>query len=113
LNIQQSFDGTGINVRIEGIQPLEKARRAAVKKATIQLKSQLLCNQVNLEKQKRLVQRIQKVLESHPGSTPLALELAFEKAQVKIRPQQTGIDLSDPVCQSLFSLKREGVTLHY
>ncbi len=113
LNVQKSFDGMSINVRVEGIQALEEARKAAVKKVTIQLKAKLDCDPPQLDKQRRLIQKIQEMVNKHPGSTPLALELAFEKAQVKIKSNRSGIDLTDPACLSLYSLKREGVNFHY
>lgn len=113
LNIQKSFDGMGINVRIEGIQALELARKAAVKRLTIQLKSKLECDASMLAKQRRLIQKIQDMVTSYPGNTALALELAFERAQVKISSHKSGLDLSDPVCLSLHSLKREGLSFHY
>ncbi len=113
LNIQPSFDKTSINVRIEGIQALEIARKAAIKRVTIHLQSSLDVTPGSLDRQKRVLHRIDQILKAHPGSTALALELAFDKAQVKIKPGKTGVDLCDPFCQNFFHLKREGVSLHY
>ncbi len=113
LSIQQGFDGSSINVRVENLQTLEQARKMAIKKATIQVTSQLELDAKTLSKQQGLLQRLQAMIQENPGSTPLALELAFEKAQVRIKPDRLAIDLNDTVCQSLFSLKRDGVSLHY
>lgn len=113
LGVQPSFDKTSINVRVEGIQPLETARKAAIKRVTIQLRSTLELSPTAFAKQKKLVHKIDQLLKAHPGSTALAVELAFEKAQVKIKAAQSSVELSDPLCQSFFGLKREGVSLHY
>jgi len=113
LNIQQGFDGVSINVRVGGLEPLQQTRKTAIKKAVIQVASQLEMDPRTLKRQQRLLQRLQEMIQENPGTTPLALELAFEKAQVRIKPERLGIDLNDSVCQSLFSLKREGVSLQY
>ncbi|MBC7661402.1 MAG: DNA polymerase III subunit alpha [Chitinophagaceae bacterium] len=113
LSIQQSFDGQGINVRVENIQPLEQARKAVVKKAVIQLKSTTSPDKATLAQQMNTVRKIREMIKANPGSTALSLELAFEKAQVKIKPNTGGIDLTDPVCQSLFALQGEGLSLQY
>jgi DNA polymerase-3 subunit alpha len=113
LGIQQGFDGVSINVRVSSIEPLQQMRKNAIKKAVIQLSSQLDIDAKALTRQQQLLQRLQDMIKNNPGTTPLALELAFEKAQVRIKPERLGIDLNDTVCQSLFSLKREGVSLHY
>ncbi|MCX6129144.1 MAG: DNA polymerase III subunit alpha, partial [Proteobacteria bacterium] len=113
LNIQQGFDGNSINVRIAGLQTLEQVRRKTIKHATIQVTSQLELDAAALFRQQRLIQRLNSMLIEHPGPTPLGLELSFEKAQVKIKPGRGGIDLSDRICQSIFSLKREGISLLY
>ncbi len=113
LNIQQGFDGMSINVRVCGLEPLQQTRKNTIKKAVIQVSSQLEMDPKSLKRQQRLLQRLQDMIQDNPGTTPLALELAFEKAQVRIKPERLGIDLNDSVCQSLFSLKREGVSLQY
>jgi hypothetical protein len=100
-------------VRVGGLEPLQKTRQTAIKKVVIQVSSQLEMDPRTLKRQQRLLQRLQEMIRDNPGTTPLALELAFEKAQVRIKPERLGIDLNDSVCQSLFSLKHEGVTLQY
>ncbi len=113
LSIQQSFDGMGINVRVENIQPLQTARRTSVKKATLQIKSKLNAEPPDIDRQKKLVQHLKNLFEHSPGTTSLQLELSFDKAQVKIKAGATGVDLTDNICQSLAHLKSEGVQLSY
>jgi len=113
LNIQQGFDGMSINVRVCGMESLEQARKHTIKKATIQLTSQLEFDATTLSRQQRLLQSLHDMIQQNPGQTPLALELAFEKAQVRIKPERLAIDLNDTVCQSLYSLKSQGVSLLY
>lgn len=112
ISITKNFDG-GTKVRMESIQPLEKARKAVVKKATIQLKSTLDSDKLKLEREKALIRRIKEMIAANPGTTMLSLELAFEKAHVKIKPSTGGIDLTDPVCQSLFAMQVDGLSLTY
>ena len=113
LSVQQSFDGMGINVRVEGIQTLEAARRAAAKKVTIQMKAKLDATGAELAQQKRVIEHLHKIVRQYPGPTPLQLELSFERAQVKMRAGALGVSLTDPICQSLFHLKKEGIQLQY
>ncbi len=113
LSVQQSFDGQGINVRVETIQSLEQARKGVVKKAVLQIKSTTAPDSVTLEKQKKLLRKLSEMIKANPGTTIVSLELAFEKAQVRIKPKPGGLDLSDPVCQSLFALHAEGLSLQY
>ncbi len=114
LSISKNFDG-GTKIRMEGIQTLEQARKAVVKKATLQLKSTTTPDKARLDQELALVRRIKEMIAQNPGSTVLSLELAFEKAQVRIKPNAAagGIDLTDPVCQTLLAMQSEGLSLSY
>jgi DNA polymerase-3 subunit alpha len=113
LSVQMGFDGQGVNVRVENIQTLEQARKSVIKKAVLQIKGNTTPDAETLDRQMKLIAAVKELVRANPGSTALSLELAFEKAQVKIRPNTGGINLTDPVCQKLFALQSEGLSLQY
>ncbi|MFW7381667.1 MAG: DNA polymerase III subunit alpha [Oligoflexus sp.] len=113
VSVGMAFDGSGINLRVESLKPLEDVRREIVKKARISIKACRDKQNGDMASSLRLVQELKQLIAAHPGQTPFCLDLDFGDAKLAIEAKGGGIDLNDLFYQNVKGLSAYGVGLTY
>lgn len=110
--VSKSYDGNSISLRVESIVPLEIVRRNLTKGIEIQISSSRKLSAQDLGQQKSTMSKIAKLLAASPGSTPVGVILKYGRVQVKIKPGQKGVELTEDLFQSLKKMDPDMVHLN-
>ncbi|NRA64973.1 MAG: DNA polymerase III subunit alpha [Pseudobacteriovorax sp.] len=114
-SISKSYDGTSINFKLEQIFPLEEIRREMVRSATIDIHTGKVqdLSKKDIDEQKKRIKRVAEILKRYPGKTPVRFHLNYANVKVRIKAEDTGIDLCDGCYQKIRDLNKENIYIHY
>lgn len=105
LSVSKSFDGQSLSVRLEKINPLETVREEVIKGINL--------NIVVGANTQRFLTQIKKSLDNFPGSTPVRIILNYERSRVYLKPQTSGLRISDNCLQALKNLDKSQLTVSF
>ena len=106
-SVKKSFDGSSINLRIEKISLLETVRTELIKNVLLKVR----LSGTSPESARQFLNTLYKTTSENPGKTPFKILLSLDKVDIKIRPEQTGINLSNECYQILNSYPQERLEL--
>ena len=66
-----------------------------------------------VRERKGAIARLGKLVAAHPGRTPMVINVNYGRVQIKIRPQQEGVDLNDEFYQGLKKMSSDEIHLRY
>jgi DNA polymerase III subunit alpha len=106
LNVNKSFDGTSINVRVEKVVPIEVVRRNYVKKVNVTMSAGLAGEQA-LDVKLQALRELREIVAGHPGSAEMSLQLRLGNVLVPILAESARVDLSDQFCLKMSDLSSD------